>query len=112
MTSVGSALPCTIWLVISAAWRRGKRLQGDLGQVRTSRPRRAEVGPKGQQHQDAGRGPLIDQEAEELERGGIDPVEVFHDKEHRLLDGDTEEDRQERMQGLCFCCAGDKGKGA
>jgi len=32
---------------------------------------------------------LIDQEAEQLKRGRIDPVQVFHHKEHGLLGGDA-----------------------
>jgi hypothetical protein len=55
-----------------------------------ARPGRAEVRPKGEQRQDAGGGALIDQEAEQLQRGRIDPVQVFHDKEHGLLGGDAQ----------------------
>ena len=62
------------------------------------RPGRAEVGPKGQQGQDAGGGALIDQQAEKLQRGRIDPVQVFHDKEHGLLRGNAQQDRQQRVQ--------------
>jgi hypothetical protein len=43
---------------------------------------------------------LVDEEVEQLERGWIDPVQVFHDKKHRLLGSDTEQDRQEGVQGL------------
>ena len=60
-----------------------------------ARPGGAEVGPKGQQGQDAGRGALMDQETEKLQRGRIDPVQVFHDKEHGLLGGKAQQDRQE-----------------
>jgi hypothetical protein len=34
-------------------------------------------------------GALIDQETEQLQRGRIDPVQVFHNKEQGLLRGDA-----------------------
>src|SRR5262249_40841040 len=66
----------------------------------TSCPGRAEVRTKGKQRQDADRGALINQETEQLQRGRIDPVQVFHDKEHWLLRRNAEEDGQEGVQGL------------
>ena len=80
--------------------------QRHLGEVRAPRPGGAEVGTKGQQRQDAGGGALIDQEAEQLQRGRIDPVQVFHDEEHRLLGGDAQQDRQEGVQGLLLLLLG------
>ncbi len=44
----------------------------------------------GQQRQEAGGGALIDQQTEKLQRGGIDPVQIFHHKEHRLLGGNAQ----------------------
>ena len=85
--------------------------QRHLGEVRAPRPGRAEVGPKGQQRQDAGGGALIDQEAEQLQRGRIDPVQVFHDKEHGLLRGDAQQDRQEGVQGLLLLLLGRQRQG-
>jgi hypothetical protein len=49
---------------------------------------------------------LIDQESEEFQRGRIDPVQVFHDKEHRLLGGNAQHDCQEGMQGLLLLLLG------
>ena len=43
---------------------------------------------------------MIDQEAEKLQRGWIDPVQVFHDKEYWLLGGDAQQDRQDGLQRL------------
>jgi hypothetical protein len=43
---------------------------------------------------------LIDQQAEQLERGRIDPVQIFHHKEHGLLGGDAPQDRQQNVEGL------------
>ena len=61
-----------------------------LGEVRAPYPGWAEVGPKGQQRQDASRGALIDQETEQLQRGRINPVQILHDKEHGLLGGNAQ----------------------
>ena len=55
---------------------------------------------KGEQRQDTGGGALIDQEAEQLERGRTDPVRVFHDKEHGLLGGDAQQDHQQDVESL------------
>src|SRR5262245_26915527 len=75
-------------------------MHGHLGEVRAPRPGWAETGPKSAQRQDAGGGALIDQEAEKLQRGRIDPVQIFHDKEHRLLRGNAPQDRQQGVQRL------------
>src|SRR5262249_34395023 len=82
-----------------------------LGQVRAPHPGRAEVGTKGQQYQDARSGALIDQETEQLQRGRIDPVQVFHDKEQRLLHGDSQQDRQQSMQELLLLLLGRQSQG-
>src|SRR5262249_13431260 len=76
------------------------------------RPGRAEVRTKGQQRQDAGGGALIDQETEQLQRGRIDPVQVFHHKEHGLLGCDAQEDRQKGLQSLLLLLLGRQGQGS
>jgi hypothetical protein len=43
---------------------------------------------------------LIHEEIEQFQGGRIDPVQVFHNKEHRLLRGDAQQDRQQGVQGL------------
>ena len=86
---------------------RRQAIERHLGEVRTPRPGRAEVGPTGEQRQDAGGGALIDQEGEQLQCGGVDPVQVFHDEEHRLLGGDFQRDRRGACSVCCFCCSGD-----
>ncbi len=74
--------------------------------MRTPCPGRIKVGPTGEQRQDARGRTLIDEEAEEFQRGRINPVQVFHDKEHGLLDGDAEQDRQESLQRLLLLLPG------
>ena len=69
-----------------APWQAIKR---HIGEMRAPRPGRAEVGPTSQQHQHVCSGALIDQETEQLQRGRIDPVQVFHNKEQGLLRGDA-----------------------
>jgi hypothetical protein len=43
---------------------------------------------------------LVEQEGEQLQRGRIDPVQIFHDEERRLLGGHPPQDRQQGVQGL------------
>ena len=78
----------------------------DLGEVGAPRPGRGEVRTKGAQHQDAGRGALVDQETEQLDRGRIDPVQVFHDKEHGLLGRNAQQERQQGVQELLLLLLG------
>jgi hypothetical protein len=54
---------------------------------------------------------LVDQQAEQLQCGRIDPVQVFHDKEHRLLGGDVQQDRQDGVQGLLLLLFGRHSQG-
>ena len=65
---------------------------------RPPRPGRGEVRPKRPQRQDAHRGTLSDEETEQFQRGGIRPVQVFHDKEHRLLGRQAPQNRQQGLQ--------------
>ena len=43
---------------------------------------------------------MIDQETEQLQRGRIDPVEIFHDKEQGLPGRDAQQNAQQGLQGL------------
>jgi hypothetical protein len=92
-----------------APWQAIER---HLGQMRAPRPGWAEVGPKGQEHQDTRYGALIHQQTEQFQGRRIDPVQVFHDKEHGLLDGDAQENRQEGLQGLLLLLRGRHGQGS
>jgi hypothetical protein len=51
-------------------------------------------------------GALIDQKGEQFQRGRIDPVQVFHDKEHGLLDRNAEQEREEGVQSLLLLLLG------
>jgi hypothetical protein len=53
---------------------------------------------------------LIDQQAEEVQRGRIDPVEIFHHKEHRLLRRNAQQDGQQRVEGLLLLLLGRHGQ--
>ena len=55
---------------------------------------------------------MIDQETEKFQRGRIDPVQVFHGKEHRLLRGDAHEDREQGLEGLLLLLLGRHGQGS
>jgi hypothetical protein len=84
----------------------GQPVQRHLGEVGAPRPGRAEVRAKGQERQDArGRG-LINKETEQLQRRRIDPVQVFHDKQHWLLGGGVQHHGQESVQGLLLLLLG------
>ena len=67
----------------------GQPRHRDLGEMCPPGPGGTEVGPTGKQGEDTGGGTLIHQESEQFQRGGIDPVQVFHDKEQGLLGGDA-----------------------
>jgi hypothetical protein len=65
----------------------GQAVHRDLGEVGPPYPRGTEVGTTGEQGEDMGSGTLVHQEIEQFQRGGIDPVQVFHDEEQWLLHG-------------------------
>ena len=81
--------------------------QRELGEVRAPRPGRGELGAKGQQRQDTRRGTLVEEEREQLQRGGIGPVQIFPDTEHRLLGRFAPEASRRLCRVFCFCCSGD-----
>jgi hypothetical protein len=56
-------------------------------------------------------GALVDQEAEQFQRGGIDPMQVFHHNEHRLLGRNAQQDRQESVQRSLLLLLGRQGQG-
>jgi hypothetical protein len=89
----------------------GQPIDRDLGEVGTPRPGRDEVRTKGEQGEDTGGGALVDQEAEQFQRGGIDPMQVFHHKEHRLLGRNAQQDRQESVQRSLLLLLGRPGQG-
>ena len=47
-------------------------------------PGRHELGPERDQHEDRQALHPLDQQAERCQRGGVDPVHVFVEREHRL----------------------------
>ena len=60
-------------------------IEGESGDMRLSDPRRLELGPKGYDQQDAaGRGP-IHSPAEYLQTGGIGPMRILEDHQHRVF---------------------------
>ena len=63
-------------------------------------PRRAEIGPKGEEGQQPGGRHLIEEEREDLQRGGISPVEIFPGTVHRGLLGFFHDPRHQRFLGL------------
>src|SRR5262247_537272 len=81
-------------------------MERQLGQVRAARPWRDEVRTKGEERQDAGGRALIDQEAEQLQGGRIDPVQVFHDKQQGLLRCPAQQGRQNGLQGFLLLLLG------
>src|SRR5215475_9656413 len=75
-------------------------VQGHFCDVRTMMPGRLKIRTTGEEHQEGSRGCLIDQQIQPFEGRRVCPVEVFQDKEHRLLFCVFQEDRYKRLQ--CF----------
>ena len=63
-------------------------------------PGRLKMRTTGQQHQDGGGRCLIDQQIQQFEGRGVCPVQVFQDKEDRLMFSKFQEDRDDGFQ--CF----------
>ena len=63
-------------------------------------PRRVKMRATSQYRQDGGRWYLLDHEVQQFQGRWVRPVQVFQDKEHRLLFGKFQEDRDNGFQRL------------
>ena len=63
---------------------RSKPLQCEGGQVGRPGPGRVKLWTCGQEEAEPRLGTLANEQAQQLQHGGVDPVQVFHDHEHRL----------------------------
>ena len=63
-------------------------------------PGRLKMGTTGQQHLEGSRGGLGKQESKQLQGRGVRPVQVFQDKEDRLLFSQFQEEGDDRFEGL------------
>ena len=89
----------------------GQALQRHGGEMRAQAPRRLKLGPTGQQGQEPGRRPLLHQQGEELQRRGVDPVQVFHHKEDGLLLRQRQQPGQQGFQGFLLLPLGRQRQG-
>src|SRR5262249_32179498 len=78
--------------------RREEAEERELGRMRANPPWRRELGPRGVDGEDARGRNLIKEEQEELEHGGIGPLEVLDDDEQRVVGGDLQHDDLEGVQ--------------
>ena len=81
----GSALPPVTCSTIASTCGRPKRLSVSWLRCERGPPRRRELRPKGQQREHPGRGHLLKEEGEHLQRGGIGPVQIFPGTVHCCL---------------------------
>src|SRR6266567_3929566 len=54
---------------------------------------------------------FLKRSTKQLQRGRIDPVQVFHDKEHGLLGRNAQQRRQEGLEGLLLLLLGSESQG-
>src|SRR5262245_54707242 len=73
--------------------------QCQLGTMRASSPWQTELRSSRTERQHPGGRALIDQQTEPFQCRRVDPMQVFHDQEERLLGGQAQEEREERLQG-------------
>ena len=59
------------------------------------------MGTTREQHQEGSRGCLVKQETKQLQGRWICPVQVFQDKEDRVMFSKFQEDGDESFEGLC-----------
>ena len=63
-------------------------------------PGRLKLRTTGEQHQDGGRGCLVEHQVQQFQGRGVRPVQVFQDEEHRLMFSKFQEDRDDGFEGL------------
>ena len=85
---------------MASTWARGIRPKVTGVDVGAEAPGRAKLRTIGEQDEDARRRDVVDEQGEELQRGGIDPVQVFDDEQHRLIRGVRQDDRAKSLEGL------------
>ncbi len=88
----------TLELHLSLAAR--EPIDHQLSHVRARSPGWTKLRPPGEEHQDRRSGDLIDDETEQLERRGIDPVQVFDDEEQWFAGRHGQQELQDRFQRL------------
>jgi hypothetical protein len=76
----------------------GQPVQGQHGQMGARGPGRLERGSRREHGEQGRRRRLLDQEAQELQRRGIDPVQVFDDEQRGLVAGPREHHRQQGLE--------------
>ena len=63
-------------------------------------PGRLKMGTTGEEHQEGSRGCLIKQEPNQLQGRGVRPVQIFQDKEDRLMFSQFQQEGDDGFQGL------------
>src|SRR5262245_11525871 len=85
----------------AAAYSRvGSHIEERVSAVLLGVPRGPELGTGGEQYEDARCRHVVDEQMEELRRGGIDPVEVFDDEQQRPRRGVSQDDRAQSLESL------------
>ncbi len=74
----------------------------ERGDVRVIRPGRREFRARGDEGEDPVRADLLDLHGEQVERGGIRPVRVLEDDQHRLPRAEPLELPAQRFEGACL----------
>ena len=75
-------------------------VQRDLREMRQALPRRDKFRPERQQDQNAVVQSLRNDLLDELQRRGVEPVQVFQDEQHRLLGGLLAQPVPQQLEGL------------
>ena len=81
-------------------------IEHERGEVGAGRPGRAKRGARRQDMQHRHRGRLLDDEPEQLQRGGVGPVQVFPHRQHGLTFGLCCQPCDQHVQRLLFLVLG------
>jgi hypothetical protein len=90
---------------------RGEPAQRERGEMRHHRPGRAKLWARGQHHTEPCTRPLLDEQTQQLQGGRINPMQVFHDHQHRLPPRLRSKPGQQGLQSLLALSLGRQGQG-
>ena len=73
---------------------------GERGEMRHHGPWRAKLRAGGQHQTESGARYLVDEQTQQFQGGGIDPMQIFYNHQHWLLPRFRREPGQQGLQGL------------
>ena len=110
-TAGGKVLSPATWLARLVTCAGANRRSVSAVRCATHGPWRAKLRAGGQHQTESGARYLVDEQTQQFQGGGIDPMQIFHNHQHWLLPRFRREPGQQGLQGLLALPLGRQGQG-